>query len=120
MAIEPGRLRHRVRFEEYVYLGQDQVTGDEIRVWRQVGELSWAAIEPLSAREFIQSATTQVRATARIIIWHRDDLRVDMRAVHVRRNRADVVYNIHGLLGDKDSGLEYLTLPVDTGVGPGQ
>jgi hypothetical protein len=29
---------------------------------------------------------------------------------------ADVLYNSHALLADKDSGLEYITMPVSTGV----
>lgn len=120
MPIEPGRLRHQVRFEEYAYVGQNPQTGDEIRAWQQVGQPSWAAIEPLSAREFIQSATTQVRISTRLVIRYRGDLREDMRAVHLRRGQPGVIYNIHGLLPDKDDGLEYLTIPVSTGVGPGQ
>ena len=34
-----------------------------------------------------------------------------MRALH-----GVLVYNIHGVLWDKDSGLEYMTLPASMGV----
>lgn len=122
MNIEAGRLRHRVRIEQLENLldsngevVQDESTGTVAQVWSEVATV-WAAIEPLSAREFIQSQATQSQITARIIIRFRDGLNAAMRLVHVRRNMVDVIYNPHGFLADKDSGLEYLTIPVSTGV----
>lgn len=73
----------------------------------------WAAIEPLSAREFVQSAAGQSEVTARITIRTRDILATDRIAYR------GVVYNIRGVLPDKESGLEYITLPVGTGVNEG-
>ena len=122
MNLEAGRLRHRVRIEQLENLldsngevVQDESTGTVAQVWSEVATV-WAAIEPLSAREFIQSQATQSQITARIIIRFRDGLNAAMRLVHVRRNMADVIYNPHGFFADKDSGLEYLTIPVSTGV----
>jgi SPP1 family predicted phage head-tail adaptor len=122
MSIEAGRLRHRVRIEQLENLLdsngaviQDEETGQVAQEWAEVATV-WAAIEPLSAREFIQSQATQSQITARIIIRFRDGLNAAMRLVHVRRDMADVIYNPHGFLADKDSGLEYLTIPVSTGV----
>jgi SPP1 family predicted phage head-tail adaptor len=66
----------------------------------------WAAVEPLSAREFIASAATQSAVTARITIRYRENLDASMRLVHNGK-----VYNIAGLLPDSWSGLEYLTIP---------
>jgi SPP1 family predicted phage head-tail adaptor len=122
MSIEAGRLRHRVRIEQLENLLdsngaviQDEETGQVAQEWAEVATV-WAAIEPLSAREFIQSQATQSQITARIIIRFRDGLNAAMRLVHVRRDMADVIYNPHGFLADKESGLEYLTIPVSTGV----
>jgi len=122
MNIEAGRLRHRVRIEQLENLLdsnggviQDEETGQVAQEWAEVATV-WAAIEPLSAREFIQSQATQSQITARIIIRFRDGLNAAMRLVHVRRDIADVIYNPHGFLADKESGLEYLTIPVSTGV----
>ena len=122
MSIEAGRLRHRVRIEELQNLLdsngeaiQDESTGEEARAWVEIATV-WAAIEPLSAREFIQSQTTQSQISARIVIRFRDGLKAAMRLVHVRRSMADVIYNPHGFLADKESGLEYLTIPVSAGV----
>jgi len=122
MSIEAGRLRHRVRIEEFVAVVdsngeaiQDPDTGETTSEWVEVATV-WAAIEPLSAREFIQSQATQSQISARIVIRFRDGLKAALRLVHVRRNMADVIYNPHGFLADKESGLEYLTIPVSAGV----
>lgn len=126
MAIAAGRLRHRVRIERYAELLdsngetiQDPETGEISREWTTVATV-WAAIEPLSAREFIQSQATQSQISARIVIRYRDGLDAAMRLVHVRTGRDDVIYNPHGFLADVESGLEYLTIPVSNGVGEGQ
>lgn len=73
-----------------------------------------AAVEPLSGREFVAAAATQSEVTARITIRYRDDVTPAMRIVHRER-----IYNIQGILPDKDSGLEYLTLPCSEGVNEG-
>lgn len=125
MSIEAGRLRHRVRIEELTYLRdsngeviQDQNTGETRQEWAEVATV-WAAVEPLSAREFIQSQAIQSQVTTRIVIRYRDGLQAGMRAVHVRTGRADMIYNIHGILSDQDSGLAYITMPCSQGVNEG-
>jgi SPP1 family predicted phage head-tail adaptor len=122
MSIEAGRLRHEIRIEQLENLLdsngeviQDESNGTVAQAWVEVATVR-AAIEPLSAREFIQSQATQSQITARVIIRFRDGLNAAMRLVHVRRDRADVIYNPHGFLADKESGLEYLTIPVSAGV----
>jgi SPP1 family predicted phage head-tail adaptor len=126
MTLEAGRLRHQVRIEEFQTLLdsnleaiQDETTGQIAQEWVEVATV-WAAIEPLSAREFIESQATQSQIVARVVIRHRDGLNAAMRLVHVRTGRADVIYNPHGFLADKESGLEYLTIPCSVGVGEGQ
>lgn len=122
MAIVSGRLRHRVRIERLAFLldsngdaWQDPETGESRQDWVPVATV-WAAVEPVSAREFMQSQATQAQVTARIVIRHRDGLDASVRLVHVRTGRPEVVYNPHGFLADVDSGLEYLTAPCSTGV----
>lgn len=114
MAIDSGRLRHRIEVQEQGYLGQDPITGAEVREWRRF-HACWAAIEPLSARELIAAQSTQSKVTARIVIRQVDGITSAMRIVHVVRG-VTTVYNIEGVLADKDSGVEYLTLPVSQGV----
>lgn len=122
MSIEAGRLRHRVRIEQLQNLldshgddYQDPVTGETRTEWVEVATV-WAAIEPLSAREYIAAQSTQSQIAARILIRYRDGLDASMRLVHVRTGRPDVVYNPAAFLSDMDSGLEYLTVPCSTGV----
>lgn len=108
MNLDAGRLRHRVAIERFE-VTQDSVTGAVTESWTEIAKV-WAAVEPLSAREFVQSAAGQSEVTARITIRTREILATD-RIIH-----RGVAYNIRGVLADKDSGLEYITLPVGTGV----
>ncbi len=125
MSIEAGCLRHRIRIERKDYLYdsnglpiQDPETGETPQHWTEFKTV-WADIQPLSAREFIQSAAIQSQITARIVIRHLDGLDASMRLVHLRKGRTSVIYNPAGFLADKESGLEYLTIPVSQGVNEG-
>lgn len=113
MSLEAGRLRHRIVLESPTYT-QDATTGEMVPSWFLEGEV-WAAIEPVSAREFISSQTTQAQIDTRIVIRYRSDVSANWRATHRGK-----IYNVHGVLADKDSGLEYLTLPCSTGVNDGE
>lgn len=114
MALSAGRLRHRIRIERPDYT-QDPITGEMVLSWELVVEKVPAAIEPLSAREFIAAQATQSAVTARIVIRQRDDVDATMRIIHRGR-----IYNIRGVLADPKSGLEYLTLPCSMGVNDGR
>ena len=117
MSIEAGRLRHRVSIQRKVQT-QNSTTGTVADTWTEVAKVR-AAIEPLSAREFMQSQAMQAQIVARIVIRHREDVDATMRIVHQRPNKPDKIYAIQGVLADMDSGLEYLTLPVSAGVNDG-
>lgn len=128
MSIEAGRLRHRVRFERLEYVldsngtpWQDPQTGATRREWREVAEV-WAEVAPVSAREFMQSRAMQAEISARVVVRPPDEFEIEptMRLVHIRIGRRPVIYNIHGVLPDANSGLEYLTLPVSAGVNDGE
>lgn len=110
MALSAGRLRHRIRIERPGY-EQDSVTGEMVLSWELVAEKVPAAIEPLSAREFIAAQAVQSQISARITIRYRADLSRDMRIVHNGK-----IYRPAGFLPDAVSGLEYMTIPVTTGV----
>lgn len=71
----------------------------------------WASIEPLSARDLIAAQAGQSKVSARIVIRYLSGLTPDMRISH-----GSDIYNIEGILSDKDSGLEYVTLPVSKGL----
>ena len=105
-----GKLRHRVVIE-YPLEYQD-TTGEVTAIWMPLAEV-WAAIEPLSAREFTAAQAEQSKVVARVTVRYRSDITAKMRVWHEYK---DLVYNIEGVLSDKDSGLDYLTLAVSEGV----
>jgi SPP1 family predicted phage head-tail adaptor len=109
--LDAGRLRHRIRFEAPVITRG--AGGSQDLSWTLFATV-WAAIEPLSARELIAAAQTQSNVIARIVIRYRADLLPEMRINHNGR-----IYNPAGYLPDKDSGLEYLTIPVTSGLNDG-
>jgi SPP1 family predicted phage head-tail adaptor len=106
-----GRLRHRVVIQYPVEI-QDETNGAINVIWADLATV-WAAIEPLSAREFIAAQSEVSKVTSKIIIRYRNDIDAKMRLYHFSK---DMYYNIEGILADKDSGLEYITLPVSEGV----
>lgn len=109
MTLDAGRLRHRIVIQRNDP-AQDLTTGAMIDAWTNYATL-WAAIEPLSVREFIAASATQSEVSARITIRARNDLTPDMRILHGGK-----IYSIVGFLRDADSGLEYMTIPVSEGV----
>lgn len=111
MSLSAGKINHFVRIERLVRTLD--TNGDPVESWELVATVH-AAIEPLSAREFAASQAMQSQVSARITIRFRDDVRAAMRIVHGSR-----IYNITGVLADKDSGREYLTLPVTEGTNEG-
>ncbi|WP_202444518.1 phage head closure protein [Schauerella aestuarii] len=112
MPLSSGKLRHRVVIQRQQNT-QDPDTGDLTTTWVDLASV-WASIEPLSAREFVQSSATQSNITARVTIRYRKGIDATMRILHREK-----IYGIEGVLADKDSGLEYLTLPCSEGVGQG-
>lgn len=109
--IEAGKLRHRVVIQEQVET-QDVSNGAINVSWRDVATV-WAAIEPLSAREFVAAQAESSKVTTRITIRYRNNISAKMRLYHASK---DAYYNIEGVLADKDSGLEYITLPCSEGL----
>jgi SPP1 family predicted phage head-tail adaptor len=114
MALDPGRLRHRVTIQRPVTV-QNITTGQLSTSWTNVAQNIAAAIEPLSAREFTAAQAMQSEITTRIVIRYRPGLTASMRILHGSR-----IYNPQGWLADADSGLEYLTAPCSEGVNSGQ
>jgi SPP1 family predicted phage head-tail adaptor len=111
MALAAGKLRHRVWLES-----QQPVTnsfGETEIQWVPFAQ-TWAAIEPLSAREYLQAEAMQSNVSARITLRWRPALKASMRIVH-----NGTVYNPAGILADPVSGQEYVTIPCSTGVNEG-
>lgn len=113
MALKAGRLRHRVDIQARQDV-QDPVTGEMVPGWVTVWPSVPAAIEPLSAREFIAAQAVQSNISARVVIRYREGLLPDMRILHRGK-----IYNPAGWLPDPVRGNEYLTAPCSEGVNEG-
>ena len=74
-----------------------------------------AAIEPLSTREYLASQSKDSEVTTRITVRYHPGLKAAQRIVH-KTARGVKIYNPQGVLADRDSGLEYVTLPCSEGV----
>lgn len=112
MSLAAGKLQHRITLQAQSST-QDADTGEMLVTWADVAEL-WASVEPLSAREFVASAAGQSQISARITIRYRQNIDANMRILHRGR-----IYNVEGVLADRESGLEYITLPCSEGTNDG-
>ena len=110
--MQAGKLRHLLSLQAEQQT-RDPDTGAVSIAWVEEAQV-WAAIEPLSVREFIAAQGVQSEVTARITIRYRDGVTARKRLVDGSR-----IYNIQGVLADRGSGREYLTLPCSEGVNQG-
>lgn len=104
--LNAGRLRHRVRIEQPI-VSQDPTTGAVTEAWATVVTV-YAAIEPLSAREFVTAQSTQSQIAARIVIRYRPGMTANMRLID---ETSGTIYNPAGFLADPVTGRDYLTIP---------
>lgn len=119
--LHAGKLRHRITIQRKANVadssGEVQNEYGSLETeWENYLEL-WAAVEPFSvrdfagAREFVSAQSEQTKITARITVRRHTGIVAGMRILH-----NDEYYYIEGILPDKFSGLEYLTLAVSSGV----
>lgn len=108
MSLAAGRLNKRVVLESLA-VTQDSETGAPIETWTNRGE-AWAAIEPLSVRDFVSADSRQSQIVARIVMRPVAGMDETWRVVHGTK-----IYQIAGILPDQDSGIEYVTLAVAQG-----
>jgi SPP1 family predicted phage head-tail adaptor len=66
-----GRLRHRVALQQAVEARNG--FGDVIRTWSTVATV-YAAVEPLSGREYLAARQAQAETTTKITLRHRHDI----------------------------------------------
>lgn len=112
MALAAGKLRHKVTVEQLV-ININSYGEQDPAQWVPFAEV-WAAIEPLSGREFLAASQTQSSVTCRITIRALEGLLPSMRISHRGK-----VYNIAAILTDPVSGREYFTLPCSEGANEG-
>ena len=108
-----GDLRHPVVIQHQT-TQQDPATGEVVTAWVEFARV-WAAVDPLSARDLIAAQASHSQASGRITIRYRPGVLPTMRILH----RGQIFTIIGQPLPDRNSGLEYLTLVVATGVNDG-
>lgn len=114
--MKAGKLRHRCIIERPSETQeQDPETGEMIPSWEEVTK-AWMGIEPASVRAFVAAQAAQSEVTGQLVMRYRPGLQIDSS---MRVRKGSTIYNIEGVLPDKDSGREYLTLPYSEGVNDG-
>lgn len=113
MALDAGKLRHRVTIEKRIDV-QDTTTGGITTNWTALFTNVPAAIEPLSARELLAAASVRPQVVAKITLRYRAGLNASQRIKHGSK-----IYNPEGVIADMDSGLEFVTIPCSQGVNDG-
>ena len=73
-----GNLRHRVVLQQKVIT--EDALKQQSEAWADIATV-WAAIEPLSGREYFAARQENAEVTAKITIRYRKDVTPDMRAV---------------------------------------
>ncbi|WP_250518551.1 phage head closure protein [Caballeronia sp. ATUFL_M1_KS5A] len=109
-----GGLRHRVQLQEPVVQIDDASGEPVITDWIDAGTPVWAAIEPVSGREWLLSAEFREGVTTRIRIRWRDDVTSMWRVIHTRASGA-TVYSIDAVL-PRYEGMSELHLMCASGV----
>lgn len=107
-----GRLRHRVQFDELVET-QNATTGLIEKTWQKKAVL-WCSVEPLSGKELIAAQGNRSEITGKMLMRHNPEITHEMRAVF-----RGVYYNIHAVIPDHKSGLEYQNAMTSEGVNDG-
>lgn len=107
-----GTLRHRITIQKFTLVQAMDGSGDREQVWQDVKTV-WAAIKPMSVRDFVAARAEQYQVATRIIVRFTRDIDVDCRIFHPATG---LYYRIVGILPDQDSGKTYLTLACEAGV----
>lgn len=73
-----GRLRHRIAIQQAAETQND--FGEVVKSWYNIAEV-WAAIEPLSGREYLEAKQLDAALTSRIRIRHLPGVKPGMRVM---------------------------------------
>lgn len=104
--IAAGRLRHRIDILESVEARTP--TGSTTVSWQPWALSVAAEFAPISVRElYTYNAQFASIIAARVTLRYREGMNARMR-IQFRGK----LYNIEGVMPDRDSGLEYFTVPV--------
>lgn len=112
LSLDAGLLRHVINIQEQIQT-RDDFGGVEV-AWMEKFPKVYARYEPLSGRELFANGQMQSQVTTRFTIRYRDGIDTKQRIVFKNR-----VYNIHAVVEDNVSGIEWITLHCSEGLNDG-
>lgn len=112
------KMRHAVNIQQKSEV-QDSVTGLDTETWTTIHQKVWCSIEPLSARDYIQSKANQSEVSVRVVMRYRSGLDGTMRFVGACGCHSGKIYNPVAPIEDPNSGIEWITFPCSQGVNQG-
>lgn len=84
--IDPGKMRHRITFQSFT--GEQDEFGDPLQAsddnWKDEATL-WAAIDPISGKEFYAAEQSQSEITHKVRCRYRAGLTTAMRIKYGKR-----------------------------------
>lgn len=112
LTLEAGLLRHVINIQQQIQT-RDNFGGVEVS-WVDKFPKTYARYEPLSGKELFANGQMQSQVTTRFTIRYRPGVDTSQRIVF--RNR---IYNIHAVVEDNVSGMEWITLHCSEGLNNG-
>jgi SPP1 family predicted phage head-tail adaptor len=102
--MQAGKLRHPVTIQSSRVTQSS--TGAMTTVWSDFATGIWAAIEPVTGREFFSAQQVQSNVTTRIRIRHLAGVHEKMRVKYVDRDDVTNYYDIEFVLPVNERGAE--------------
>lgn len=81
ITISPGELRNRVEFQKPI--DQDNDVGEEEIAYNYYCK-SWAKVEPLSGKQYMEAKKEREELTYRVTVRYRPDITDDMRIKYTK------------------------------------
>lgn len=112
--MKAGPLRHFMTFEDKVI--DTDSDGATVETWEPAfgGRQLSVEIAALSGRELIAAQAVQSKVNTRIKARYRPGFVATMRGLH-----RSTIYNVEAVIPDPESGFEWVTLLVTSGVNEG-
>jgi SPP1 family predicted phage head-tail adaptor len=118
MGLKAGDLRDRALVEDQTTTTNS--SGDQVTEWEEVtfsargdGKF-WGALKPSSARELLTAESVKSEVKALFVMRYNANITAKMRLTIDGQ-----IYNIAGIIRDPDTGMEWMTLPLSTGLNAG-
>lgn len=97
-----GKLRHRITIQQY--LASRDSFGDEIQTWVDMLR-SWAAVEPVTGKEFFASQELNAEISVKITMRYRPCIQPEMRVTFGAR-----VFEILAVLNNEERNKRLILL----------